>query len=87
MLRIKFTNTTVDATTSNVTLNVNSIGAKAIKFHGTQITTNSASPYVIVAGSTIDLVYNGTDFEIVDDGYYRTGVTYSSNTLYITSNK
>ena len=54
---IKFTNAN---TATNATLNINSTGAKAIYYHGTNVPSN-----IIVANSTINLVYNGTQYEIV----------------------
>ena len=54
---IKFTNSN---TATNATLNINSTGAKAIYYHGTNVPNN-----IIVANSTINLVYNGTQYEIV----------------------
>ena len=56
---IKFTNSN---TATNATLNINSTGAKAIYYHGTNVPNN-----IIVANSTINLVYNGTQYEIVGD--------------------
>ena len=56
---IKFTNSN---TATNATLNINSTGDKAIYYHGTNVPNN-----IIVANSTINLVYNGTQYEIVGD--------------------
>ena len=56
---IKFTNSN---TATNATLNINSTGAKAIYYHGTNVPNN-----IIVANSIINLVYNGTQYEIVGD--------------------
>ena len=56
---IKFTNAN---TATNATLNINSTGAKPIYYHGTNVPNN-----IIVANSTINLVYNGTQYEIVGD--------------------
>ena len=56
---IKFTNSN---TATNATLNINSTGAKPIYYHGTNVPNN-----IIVANSTINIVYNGTQYEIVGD--------------------
>lgn len=56
---IKFTNAN---TATNATLNINSTGTKPIYYHGTNVPNN-----IIVANSTINLVYNGTQYEIVGD--------------------
>ena len=53
---------------ADATLNINSIGAKAIYYKGAAITDN-----IILGGDIVTLVYNGTQYEIVniyreDDG-------------------
>lgn len=57
-IRVKFTHKN---TASNPTLNVNSLGAKAIYWHGSKI---SETEYW-EDGAIIEFVYNGTQWEIV----------------------
>jgi hypothetical protein len=56
---IKFTNAN---TATNATLNINSTGAKEIYYHGTNVPNN-----IMVANTTLNLVYNGTQYEIIGD--------------------
>ena len=56
---IKFTNAN---TATNATLNINSTGAKAIYYHGTNVPND-----IMVANATLNLVYNGTQYEIIGD--------------------
>ena len=56
---IKFTNSN---TATNATLNINSTGAKPIYYKGTNVGNN-----IIDANSTVNLVYNGTQYEIIGD--------------------
>ena len=53
---VKFTN----ACTGASTLNLNALGAKAIQLNGAALTTGQ-----IPANSTLDLLYDGTQFQIV----------------------
>jgi len=55
---VKFSNTNTNIATT--TLNVNSLGAKSLFHQGAAIPTN-----FIIAGTTYDLVYDGTQWEII----------------------
>lgn len=72
-VRVKFTNPNA----SNFTLNVNGTGAKDILWRGAEHTT-SVPDYSITAGAVYDFVYNGTKWEIVDNGLNHILVSYDS---------
>lgn len=78
-VRVKFTN----ANASIPTLNVNNTGAKAVWWKGASHTL--APDYMWNAGSVIDFVYDGTRWNIVDNGLNFVTASYSSGaeTLYI----
>ena len=59
-IAVKFSNTNTGAIAS-LKLNVNSTGAKAIKYKGADI----PSADLIASGSVIEFVYDGTNYEIV----------------------
>ena len=54
---VKFTN---GNTANNMTLNIDSTGAKAVYLKGSSVANN-----IISAGDTVDLIYNGTQYDIV----------------------
>lgn len=59
---VKFTN--ANTATSNVTLNIQSTGAKKITYKGNDLTATDSWE----AGTTIEFVYNGTSWEMLSSG-------------------
>ena len=59
LVAVRFTNA---ITVASATLNVDSTGAKAIYYRGAALAANKT-----VAGATILLMYNGTQFEVIGD--------------------
>lgn len=64
-VRVKFAN--AQTYNGNPTLNVNSLGAAAIKRYGSE----NAGQYEWTAGAVLDMVYDGTNWVIVDGAYDR----------------
>ena len=79
IIRVKFS---VTNTASSPTLNVNSTGAKAIKYRGSNITSSA-----LAVGRIYEFVYDGTNYELVGDLNLDTkntaGSTNSTSKLYI----
>lgn len=73
-VRVKFTN----ANARIPTLNVNDTGAKAIYWKGAAHTV--APDYMWNAGAVMDFVYDGTRWNIVDNGLNFVTASYSSGT-------
>lgn len=72
-IAIKFTVTNT-AAPANLTLNVNSTGAKAIKYRGANLT----SAAILTASRVYEFVYDGTNYELVGD--LDTNSTYTAAT-------
>jgi len=60
---VTYTVTFTNANTSTATLNANGLGAKAIQLAGAALTSGQ-----IPAGATLDLVYDGTQLQIIGAG-------------------
>lgn len=79
VIRVKFS---VTNTASSPTLNVNSTGAKAIKYRGSDITAS-----MLASGRIYEFVYDGTNYELVGDLNLDTkntaGSTNSTSKLFI----
>ena len=71
-ITVKFTTTN---TAANPTLNVNSTGAKAIKYRGAAISAG-----YLAAGRVYTFVYDGTNYELVGDINTDTNTTYNTGT-------
>lgn len=71
-ITVKFTTTN---TAANPTLNVNSTGAKAIKYRGSTISAG-----YLAANRVYTFIYDGTDYELVGDINTDTNTTYSTGT-------
>ena len=69
-ITVKFT---VTNTAANPTLNVNSTGAKSIRYRGSAISASYLS-----ANSVYTFVYDGTDYELVGDINTDTNTTYGT---------
>lgn len=74
IIGVKFTNTN---TASNVTLNVNEIGAKSI-YYSTAVYTSTSSSYTGTANRTIYYMYDGTYWVWLSSGYDNNSDTISS---------
>ena len=71
-ITVKFTTTN---TAANPTLNVNSTGAKAIKYRGSTISAG-----YLAAGRVYTFIYDGTNYELVGDINTDTNTTYNTGT-------
>lgn len=75
-VRVLFTNGNV----TTAKMNVNDTGLKEIKWRGADHSSAVAPDYVWSAGSVIDFVYDGTAYEIVDNGLNYVNASYTSGT-------
>lgn len=71
---VKFTVTNT-AAVANLTLNVNSTGAKAIKYRN----ANLSSAGVLAANRVYEFIYDGTNYQIVGDLDTNTNTTYTAD--------
>ena len=62
-ITVKFTNA---ITVANATLNISMTGAKPLYMDGTAL-----NPYVVMAGMTATIIYDGTNYNIVHLGYLK----------------
>lgn len=71
------------ANTTNVTININSLGAKAVTKNGTTALEAGDIP----SGAIVEIIYDGTRFQVVGVAFHSGATILSSNTALTTAHK